>query len=78
MVHIDNRYFEGICMLCHESPIQVRHINIYPNGSEGLFICHECEMKKLLPFVRQCAIEGFQFRKANFLARRSINKEEIK
>ena len=34
---------EGICMMCHEMG-PVRHIALYVVGSEGLFVCHDCEM----------------------------------
>ena len=37
--------FLGNCMLCHSSPIEIRHINLYTIGSEGTYVCHECEMK---------------------------------
>ena len=43
--------FEGICMMCHKSPIEVRHINLYPVGSEGLPCCQNCE-NELLEFIR--------------------------
>ena len=43
--------FEGVCMMCHKSPIEVRHINLYPVGSEGLSCCQDCE-NKLLEFIR--------------------------
>jgi hypothetical protein len=34
---------DGICMMCHQMG-QVRHINLYVVGSEGLFVCHDYEM----------------------------------
>ena len=44
--------FLGNCMICHEAPKEVRHINLYIIGSEGLYACHECEMKIVL-FIRE-------------------------
>ena len=44
--------FEGTCMICYISPIEVRHINLYPSGSEGLFCCQNCE-DELLEFIRK-------------------------
>lgn len=42
---------EGICMMCHKSPIRVRHINLYVIGSEGFLVCRTCE-NKVLDFIR--------------------------
>jgi len=42
---------EGVCMICHKT-IEVRHVNLYPSGSEGLFCCQNCE-NKLLEFIRE-------------------------
>lgn len=61
--HKNSKYAEGICMFCHD-PKEVRHINVYPNGSEGLFICRECELKKLLPFIRDASAEVLRKKKA--------------
>jgi len=44
-------------MLCHSSPIEVRHINLYTVGSEGTYACHECEMK-LVEFARKLLQEN--------------------
>lgn len=49
--------FLGHCMLCHSSPIEVRHINLYTVGSEGTYACHECEMK-LVEFARNLIQEN--------------------
>lgn len=38
-------------MMCHKVK-EVRHINLYPTGSEGLLCCSDCE-NKLLEFVRE-------------------------
>jgi len=56
--------FEGCCMLCHNSPIEVRHINLYTVtvGSEGTYACHGCEMK-LVEFARSLSLESFLRRK---------------
>ena len=31
------------CLIC-ENDDTVRHVNLYISGSEGLWICHQCEM----------------------------------
>ena len=41
--------FKGYCHIC-KSLTDVRHINIYHIGSEGLDICWNCE-KELLNFL---------------------------
>jgi hypothetical protein len=38
------------CMLCGEEE-GVRHIDLYVIGSEGLWVCHACEMK-VVEYVR--------------------------
>ena len=50
-------WFEGICMMCHESPVKVRHVALYVIGSEGLFCCKKCE-EKLLEFIRKKSREA--------------------
>jgi len=49
--------FKGICKMCLGSLIQVRHINLYPVGSEGLFCCQNCE-NELLEFIREKSREA--------------------
>ena len=42
------------CMICghrNASNNTVRNVNLYVNGSEGLDICHECEMR-LVTYIR--------------------------
>lgn len=38
------------CDVCSE-PAEVRHVNLYVNGSEGICICHACEMD-LISYIR--------------------------
>lgn len=57
------------CSLCLRKR-EVRHINLYVWGSEGLWACHECEMV----LVYTCAsmtLQALRRRKAEHLARRS-------
>jgi len=61
-------WFKGTCMVCHETTY-VRHINLYPIGSEGLDCCRTCE-SRLLEFVRKIMREAAEIRKAKFLKRR--------
>ena len=39
------------CMVCSGWK-EVRHIPIYVIGSEGLVVCHDCEMK-IVDFIRK-------------------------
>ena len=40
------------CMMCLKDKEKVRYIDLYIIGSEGLYICHDCEME-IVEFVRQ-------------------------
>ncbi len=40
----------GTCMIC-KVHAEVRHIPLYVIGSEGLWLCHACEMR-IVEFVR--------------------------
>lgn len=62
------KWFKGVCMICHGTA-DVRHINLYPTGSEGLDCCRTCE-KRLLEFVRKIMREAAEIRKAKFLKQR--------
>jgi hypothetical protein len=41
---------KGICMICRDIT-EIRHISLYVVGSEGLDVCHSCEMN-IVHFVR--------------------------
>lgn len=49
---MSDKYHDGICMMCHKSPIQVRHIDLYLIGSEGFWCCRGCE-NEVLEFIRE-------------------------
>lgn len=42
----------GRCMICQMSKMEIKHLPLYVRGSEGLDICHFCEMI-LVEFVRE-------------------------
>jgi len=49
-------------MLCNPKElIQVRHISLYVFGSEGLYVCHDCEMK-LVEFCRSLSSESMRLK----------------
>lgn len=66
-------YSDGICMICHNIK-QVRHINIYPVGSEGLFICKVCELEILLPYIKNVMRENIKLKKEKFKQQRRSNQ----
>jgi len=71
---MSSEYHDGICMMCHKAPIQVRHIDLYVMGSEGFFGCRPCE-DKILDFIRG------ESRKAIYTAiqrRKNKTRKEIK
>jgi hypothetical protein len=47
-----------MCMIC-DSKEETKYINIYPFGSEGLQVCHKCEME-IVEFVRGLRSQNFQ------------------
>jgi len=57
--------FKGMCMMCLKNPIDVRHINLYLTGSEGLFCCKDCE-DKILEFILEKRRENTMKKKELF------------
>jgi hypothetical protein len=49
-------------MVCIDGPVEVRHVNLYVIGSEGLCVCHACEMQ-IVEFVRDLINLGARSRK---------------
>jgi transcription elongation factor Elf1 len=51
----------GTCMVCNEKEL-VRYIDLYISGSEGLVICHDCEMMVVdtIQNLRRLMNIGFQ------------------
>lgn len=66
-------YVEGICKLCLKSPIKVRHINLYPSGSEGLFCCSNCE-NELLEFIQEKRRKAVEEKIKNFRKKKGGDK----
>jgi len=54
-----------MCMICHDNKKETRYISLFVTGSEGLTICHDCEMK-IVEFVRSLISEELQNRKKEF------------
>jgi len=66
-------YVKGICMMCHKTK-QVRHIKLYPAGSEGLFCCSDCE-NELLEFIREKIREAVKEKIKNFKKKKGGDKQ---
>jgi hypothetical protein len=60
----------GYCMVCREDNVEVRHIPLYVIGSEGLVVCHACEMK-VVEFVRSLMRETSVYKLQSHLESRS-------
>lgn len=65
---IEWNILEGICMICNQIT-EVKHINLYPSGSEGLLCCKKCE-NELLKFIREKQREFVVKKKEEILKRR--------
>ena len=59
------------CMMCLKDKEKVRYIDLYIIGSEGLYICHDCEME-IVEFVRQKRIVSGRNKIKNY----KLNKEK--
>jgi len=59
-MNIDD-YFDGTCRICGDED-KVRNKNLYVSGSEGLDVCHGCEME-IVEFVRSRQYEHTANRK---------------
>lgn len=68
-----DKYHEGICMMCHKSPIQVRHIDLYLIGSEGFWCCKACE-NEVLEFIREKRRKATQEAKQRWKERKNAKQ----
>ena len=71
---VNEKYYTGLCMLCHDIK-KVRHINLYVVGSEGFYICKECETDILLPFIRDVIAKRMLRKKEAF--KKARDKTEV-
>jgi hypothetical protein len=54
-----------MCMICHEKG-QTRYISLFVIGSEGITVCHSCEMK-IVEYIRLLMQQEFEKKKQKFL-----------
>ena len=45
------------CMMCLKDKEKVKYIDLYIIGSEGLYICHDCE-NEIIDFIKDRRIEN--------------------
>lgn len=53
------------CMVCWAEDKENRHVNLYPIGSEGLIVCHNCEII-IVGFVRSLMLINTKGRKQGY------------
>lgn len=64
--------FKGNCYLCKEDKDDIRNIDLYVIGSEGLNACHHCEMT-LVEFCQARASAAIETKKQQFIKRRNLD-----
>ena len=64
----------GTCMVCRETR-EVRGVDLYINGSEGLRVCHPCEME-VLELIRNKMRERGIERKEEFKKRKRESEKK--
>ena len=65
------------CRICHVIE-ECRHVNLYVVGSEGLMLCHECEMR-IVEYVRGMVSLTSKAKMAGYRACKEVQKaKELK
>ncbi len=61
------------CAICHGDGGEhaLRHVNLYISGSEGLEVCHNCEME-IVEYVRGKMREYWINRREEFKKKRAL------
>ena len=65
-----NTYHLGICRICQKSGF-VRHKNLYVTGSEGLWLCWQCE-EDILNYIRSKMLKFSMERKEKYKSARKV------
>ena len=60
-----------MCMICHNNKEETRYISLFVIGSEGLTVCHSCEMK-IVNYVRELMSIELQKKKDEYLKRNGL------
>ena len=68
-------YHGGTCYGCRKDT-NVRHKNLYPDGSEGCELCIDCEMT-LVELLRNMSRKAHVRKKKEFKAKKKINLNTI-
>ena len=64
------------CRICGEDK-ETRNIDLYVTGSEGLTVCHDCEMM-IVVYVRQLLYVSAIARKAGYVACKTVRDAKLK
>ena len=64
------------CRICGREAGVVRHLPIYAFGSEGVDVCHECEMQ-LVDYIRQMTLFAGRVRKHAYLQAKTAKTTTI-
>lgn len=54
---------KALCSMCLETKEKTTHFDLYISGSEGVRLCHDCEML-IVEYIRESARDAFRKRRA--------------
>jgi len=64
------------CMMCPNENITVKHFPLYTIGSEGTYLCHDCQLL-VTDFVRMMMSHHMRIKRNEVLQRKQMeNKNE--
>jgi hypothetical protein len=66
---------KGTCTICADSPVEVRQVELFVIGSEGLKVCHACEMQ-VVAFIRALMNVAGRARKLGYLMGKRISLQQ--
>jgi len=65
----------GQCSMCYQQDVMVRYINLYITGSEGIELCHPCEMV-VVEFIRSFTSRCLHVRRDAYIRVKKMFKVE--
>lgn len=68
--------YTGRCYVCQGEQVMIRNVDICVIGTEGLNICHPCEMD-LIHHLRDISFQNSERKKQEFLAKRQLTLKPI-
>ena len=64
----------GRCSVCRYTGTNVKHLEIYPFGSEGVDICLDCELA-ICEFITKRSAWALELRKHEYMMRKQIRNK---